>query len=223
MTRLRLRSGAPVCEMTGWLGWKPDTVIQVGIGMNHGETEVFRDPEYWGDTFRLIGVEPNPRLIEMARDNYPGEVLPYAIGSEPGEATLFFRSGHKDGGSLHPYKTGDQNEVVVPVRTLDGLFTEPESMGDILLWLDCEGNELPAMQGGEKLIKNVDVMNVEMTSDPLHDGWCDMMETHRWLVDHGFKRQSVHTSRSYNGQVDAIYVREHLFNPKHCSCPCSFM
>ncbi len=86
--------------------------------------------------------------------------------------------------------------------------------------LDCEGSELKALQGAEKFIEGVEVVNLEMTSNPANEGWADPVETHQWLLRHDFLRQTIHTNRSRGGQYDAIYVRTHLHQMRFCSCPC---
>ena len=169
-------------------------------------------------------MEPHPHIAKGLHGNYPGPLHVYAIGNRKGQATLQCRPNHKDGASLYPFHTKpDENllSYTVECRALDDLFPDPSKYGDErLLWIDCEGSEMEVLKGGESFIETTDVVNIEMTTKPTGDGWGTPVEIHRWLKEHGFCRQWVHTQRSSAGQVDAIYVRPRLFKPEYCCCPC---
>ena len=219
ISKLLRRSGVAVVGVSDLLGWHPDIIVQVGVGRYCQEVNVMR--ETWpGVSF--IGFEPHPETVKGLRDSYPGELHECAIADKPGRRKLFFRPRHKDGSSLFPHPT-DQGkslcEVDVIVSTLDGACCLPRGCGQILLWLDCEGSELRALQGGEEFVEKVGIINLEMTGNPPNPEWGDHVETHNWLMGHGFLRQTIHTNRSTRGQYDAIYVRPSIFRPELCCCP----
>jgi len=216
------RSGYAVFTMMELLDWKPDAIVQVGIGNHHEEVELMQ--KAWSDA-KFIGFEPHPGMAKGLQKTYPGELYNLAVSNFNGVGTLHDKPRHSDGASLFEHKDcpGSKGHKVQIVY-LDSFFhTKPVPFGRIMLWVDCEGSELDALQGGQDFIRHVDVINIELTSDPPGKGWCDMMTTHRWLVDHGFRRQSSHSQRSSAGQSDCIYVRKSLWNPKYCSCPVSFI
>ena len=218
-SKLLRRSGTAICKVCGLIEWEPDCIVQVGIGGYHQEVDVMQ--EVWPNA-KLIGFEAHPDIAKAVKDSYPGIVRECAISDKIGTASLFFRPRHKDGSSLFrlPDNKG-QREIKVVVHTLDELFIQPECYGDhILLWLDCEGGEFHALLGGRKFVDSVEVINIEMTANPGNPEWGDHVETHYWLMDHGFKRLTIHTNRSPDGQYDAIYVRKHLFRPEYCAWPC---
>jgi len=217
------RSGIAVGQVVEALRWRADVVYQVGVGHYHKETEVLG--EEWPGV-KFVGCEPHPQTYKDMRtkghsDEYPGECHNVAVGDKVGETILYHKKRHKDGASLFLHHSRDENyqEHKVQITTLDALFPEPVPCRN-LLWLDCEGNELAVLHGGEKFVESVDVVNVELASNPPCEGWCSPVDVHLWLVDHGFYRQWVHTQRIWAGQVDAVYVRKRLFKPQYCCCPC---
>jgi len=215
---LARRSGIAICLITELIEWIPDSVYQVGVGQNHAETEVFL--ESWPQV-HLVGCEPHPTIVQQLVADYPGEVIPTAMGDTEGVIQLYSKRSHKDGSSVHFMPEADNCELIdVPITTLDLLFPTGPEWKPCLLWLDCEGNELAVLHGGERFVEQVDVINVELTHKPPGPGWCSAVDVHDWILSHGFKRQWVHTQRSHAGQVDAIYVRPHLFRPEYCCCPC---
>jgi FkbM family methyltransferase len=219
--RLFDRSGIAVGQICTLLGWRPDVVYHIGIGRWYNEVKILS--EEWPGV-KFIGVEPLPFLWEKTKkEGYPGPLHQVAISNFDGKATLYSKDAHKDGSSLFPHKSRKDKdryrEVEVEVRTLDSLFGQLNGQ-QTLLWLDIEGSELQGLQGGEKFIRGVQVINLEMTANPDGIGWSSPYEVNKWLMEHGFKKQWTHTNRTSMGQYDAIYVRPHLFKPEYCCCPC---
>jgi len=227
--KILARSGVAVCLVAEWLKWKPSTIIQVGIGVKHKEADIMKHA--WPEA-ELIGFEPHPDILKGLKKKgkeYPGILFETALSSFSGKAQLHSRIHSKDGASLYPHILREGLEpkdrlrqFTVDVSTLDGVFdlTVRGLKGSALLWMDCEGSELEVLKGGEETLERVEVVNVETTSKPLGYGWCSPLEVHEWLTERGFFRQWLHTMRSVHGQVDVIYVREHLFKPEFCCCPC---
>jgi FkbM family methyltransferase len=195
------------------LNWRADVIYQVGIGNEFQEVDVLKS-EWPGVLF--IGCEPCPSLIAGLRKSYPGDLYAVAISNVIGTRSFYTRRRHANGSSL--YAQDNSDECVVPVETLDHLFGKPK--GDhVLLWLDCEGSELDALDGAVQFMAGVEVVNVEMTANPVNPDWCSPLEVHNSLTFSGFVRQWIHTQRITSGQYDAIYVRPHLFKPEYCCDP----
>jgi len=213
--KLQRRSGVAVVLVAELIDWKPDLVVQVGIG--HFWKEVVVMQEAW-PSVRFVGFEPHPILLKNdIRDKYPGLIYEVALGEEEGEQILWYNSRFKEGASLFPGGGVDQS-AMVPVRRMDDMLA-PEVFGNVLYWIDCEGSELSALKGSTEFLKEVDVVNVELTGNPPRPGWPSPVEVNRWLLDHGFVSQYIHTHRSSSGQNDMVYVKPHLFRPEFCSCP----
>lgn len=214
------RSGVAVCLILELLKWRPKHVIQVGVGCNHKELEVMQ--EAWGQCgtdWTLDGFEPNPSIIEAIRNEYPGTLYQMAISDRAGTSTLYYRKHHKDGSSLFPLEGETVLTAEVPLVTLEGFYVTPPQQS--LLWLDCEGSEVAALRGGQRVLQHCMAVNVEMTSSPNHAGPSNTEEVHQLLREAGFFRQWVHTSRVSAGQSDCLYLRRELFSPELCCCPCS--
>ncbi len=207
------RSGIGVAFIAEALGWRADSVYQVGIGDRHEEVGVLK--KAWPGV-KFIGCEP--RSINGKQDY--DEFHQLAISNYVGKAWFNIKSGHKDGSSLYPIpKHEDCKQIEISVATLDHLFPSPGT-GRILLWLDCEGSELAALQGGKQFIKSVDLVNVEHTAGvKTPDDKFQSVEIYHWLIERGFWLQNNHTHRLQEGQCDYVYCRERLFKPELCCSP----
>jgi len=212
------RSGISVGLEADRLGWRPEMIIQVGIGFTHEETNVLT--KEWPDC-KWIGFEPHPHIVKKI--HYPGLIHEVAIGRKVGMCTLHIKRRHADGSSTLPFGEDIQilKKLEVTQTTLDRILDINNLPDGILLWLDCEGSELDALIGAEKLMKSgkVKMLNVEMTPNKPAESWPDPSEVHRVISNYGFYRQWVHTLR--DGQYDAIYACRDVFNPTYCSCPYS--
>jgi len=217
-SKLLRRSGVSVGLEADRLGWRPDLIIQVGIGYNHEEVAVLTME--WPDC-QWIGFEPHPDIAQAS--NYPGRIYEMAIGSSVDKANLYIKHRHADGSSILPFEGDTRLRKTVEVfqTTIDHALKDVELPDNVLLWLDCEGSELTALVGAKKLMKSsrIKMVNVEMTPNKPSPNWPDPTQVHRRLSAYGFYRQWVHTLRS--GQYDAIYACRELFNPIYCSCPYS--
>jgi FkbM family methyltransferase len=215
------RSGVAVCLVAELLEWRPDTILQIGVGLHHEECEAFK--EAWPKV-KLVGCDPEPGIAKNLRKIYPGEFHEVGMGQYVHNNILHSEPKHKDGATLFIPSEGSEKCQTYEVRidTIDSYFGKMKQWwGEVLLWLDCEGSEMNALMGGKEFIeREVKVVNVEMTAKPRGVGWGTPFEIHNWLKDSGFKRQWVHTQRSCRGQYDAIYVRPELFLACYSCCPC---
>ena len=213
--RLLRRSGIAVALIAELIEWKPDFVMQVGVGHFWKEVEVMQ--EAWPGV-KFVGFEPHPVLLEKdVRGKYPGLLYEVALGEEEGKRELWYNNAFMEGASLFP-GDGAGECVTIPVCRMDDMFA---LLGNdrILYWIDCEGSELSVLKGSVEFLKGVDVINIELTGNPPRPGWPSPVEVNRWLLDHGFVSQYIHTHRSSSGQNDMVYVKPHLFRPEFCSCP----
>ena len=216
-SRFMARSGIAVGLIADLLEWKPDLIIQVGVGLVHKEVEVLH--QEWPEC-EWIGFEAHPDIASKVNKEYPGSLFPIAVTDVPGSTTLYTPSRHKDGSSLWSVQD-DCKPIEVSASNLDSLVSRKklDESKEVLLWLDCEGGELNALKGSEEIIGRVNVINVEMTALPPSTGWCKPHDLHRWLRDHRFIRQWTHTQRSTSGQYDAIYVRESMYRQEYSNDP----
>ncbi len=211
------RSGISVGLVAETIGWRADSMYQVGVGTYWQEIDVIA--KAWPG-IKFHACEAHPEIHESLKGKWPGELHWKAISNRVGKAAIYVKRRHAEGASLFCPLRDVENilRYDVPVTTLDRLWPNPEGK-HILLWLDCEGSELNALQGGERFVERVEVVNVELSANPPSPSWCKPREVHEWLAARGFRRQWVHTERVGSGQVDAIYVREKLFKPQFCCDP----
>lgn len=217
--KVNRRSGNSVVEFLTVLDWEPKSVYMVGVGLHHEEVDVMR--ETWGREFCLYAFEPNPSLYKEVSKTFPGRIRDFAISNYQGVGCLHSKDRWRDGSSLFPKSVNPEQyqEILVEVTTLDHLRCIMPADPPGLLWLDCEGSELHALEGGEEFIEErIQVINIEQTGRPRGDDWPSPFETHRWLREHGFLQAWTHTNRICIGQFDSIYVKAEIFDPSMCSC-----
>ena len=215
-SRLLRRSGIAVALIAELIEWEPDLVVQVGIGHFWKEVEVMQ--EAW-PRVKFVGFEPHPDIFLEANKTYPGELVCCALGEKPENRQLWYVDAFREGASLYSGK-GIERSVEVQVIRMDGTSVAFTSYGKkILYWIDCEGSELSVLKGSVEFLNKVDVINIELTGNPPRPGWPSPVGVNRWLLDHGFVSQYIHTHRCSSGQNDMVYVKPHLFRPEFCSCP----
>lgn len=217
-SKIKRRSGIAVAQFCEQMGWQPDWVFHVGIGMNHEEIAVFQ--EQWPDV-GFAGCEPHPDIVKSIQGRYPGEIFQVAIRDTNGRRTLHTKSRHKDGSSISPHSNRNlrnkYDQIPVDVIKLDDI--KGQFGKKMLLWLDCEGSEYAALCGGWEFVRNVEVINVEMSCRPFGDGWCSPADVHRILGKMGFAVAWTHTNRIHARQFDAIYVRREMLRADLCMFP----
>lgn len=222
-SKIKRRSGTAFTSYMKLIDFTPNFVIMAGVGVNCEEIDVMR--EEWGDRFELYGFEPSKSSFDTLKKNFPGLLHNDAVWNENCVKRLHVKPGWKDGSSLFESKDEEdqrkRQQQVVQCIKLDTLFEKHMEDGDFesgALWLDCEGSELQALQGAEKLIECVDAINVEMTCLGRGVGWSKTNAVNDWLEEHGFIQMFIHTIRPPIGQFDAIYVRDRIYNPDLTHC-----
>lgn len=226
VSRMLRRSGIGLVSLTEFLEWEADSIYQVGVGIHAEDIAVML--EVWNNhEIYVEGVEPNPESLANLKRNqaFPGKLHEMALSNYNGKTMLYYNQRHKDGSSVYkPYTFGNipnrDKAVEVDVIRMDDLWPMGPKGNHPLLWIDVEGHELAVLEGGERFIESVEMVNVEVTSKARGEGWADPVKVHEWLKDHGFYRQWHHTQRANVGQVDAVYVRPWMFKMKYCCCPC---
>jgi len=107
---------------------------------------------------RLFCFEPVPEYRAHLEENIEAsgftnvEVIPAAVGKEPGKATL-----HIDGGGTSIVPKEGKPTVTAEVVCLDDFFAGRGISRLDLIGMDCEGSELFVLQGAERLLTTNDV------------------------------------------------------------------
>jgi len=213
LPRIARRSSNALIDYMKLIDWTPTRICMVGVGVRSEEPQAFL--EAWPQAM-LIGLEPNPDTFTTIDESFPGVLLPAAASDKSGWAVLHSKTNWKDGSTVFPFEDASHRHQVQTVR-LDHIVTIHEQ-DKFLLWLDCEGSELLALQGAHHILEDVQVINVEMTGKPRIPGWCSPKDVHNLLLCHGFTQCWVHTIRPPIAQFDAIYVRNDLVQEQFSSC-----
>jgi FkbM family methyltransferase len=109
----------------------------------------------------VLSFEPSPRECGRLKNNLLWnwcsnvELLPCALGEEPGETDLFLADGSQDWcNSLRPpLVDGPTRAVRVSVRRLDTVLVERKISKVDFIKLDVEGAELPVLYGAVRLLQ----------------------------------------------------------------------
>lgn len=129
------------------------------VGANVG-VYVLQFAHWSGKTGRVIAFEPNPGALEILNKHvkmnalaHRVDVVPSAVSSSNGEATLFAfgADGMSRLGAPNNELAGKTQPVQVPVTTLDH-YCAANRIAPDWLFIDIEGFEIAALQGARELI-----------------------------------------------------------------------
>jgi FkbM family methyltransferase len=211
------------CEQVRKLGWRPQTVIDVGAAAGDFTREchkIFPDARY-------LLVEPlqeRQALLEATTAQVPNSAYALvAAGAADGFTTLHV---HNDlyGSSIYREAEGallDGLERRVPVRSLDDLCRESGLPGPYLLKLDVQGGELDALSGASGILAQTDYVILEATLFQVFLGGPQLHDVVAFMRERGFVVYDVLGClyRPLDGalsQVDLAFVQEAgLFRQDH--------
>ena len=161
----RFNEMADALELLRAGGYRPRAILDAGANVGDWARmalRVFPDAA-------LHVIEPQvacrPSLERLARERVSTTLHPIAL-SEPGRTRLSFGGGAAEGGTGVHVLTASEAGVVVELdceaTTLDALFAGCVAHTDrVLLKLDLEGHEIPALRGASQLLHAVEVIIVE--------------------------------------------------------------
>lgn len=143
------------------------------------------------------------------------QTIEAAIGARSG--TLTFNVSHDlYNSSFQDDRTGVQKQIEVPVIPLDSLLERPDLEGRIWVKLDLQFAEHLALEGGQALMKHVDVCFIELSLWKQVPDSCDLREMIDRFTQMGFRIydecggwRNHTTGRLF--QMDLVFMREDLF------------
>lgn len=158
--RRTIRNAEASCDAILNDGGDPEAVVMVGIGSGV-EAKVFMSR--FKDA-ALYGVEAHPVFASNAQslmDVTCAAIVPHSEGQSTVE--FYLRNGRSMASSLHTRGSSADRKIEVPAITLDQFFEDKQLFGKrVWLYMDCEGCELGAMQGGEKAMTTVEWIHTEV-------------------------------------------------------------
>jgi FkbM family methyltransferase len=212
-------------KLAGRDTWMADLGIRtvLDVGANEGETALEWHRKL--PSARVVSLEPLPDSYAKMRTNMAGhegwwQGLNVAAGAENGQQTIH-RSGYALSSSLlpmaelhktnYPY-TAAITEQTIEVRRLDEVTSELGVSGPILLKLDVQGYELPALQGARNTLLQCGAAIIESSFGELYEGQKMFEDVYAFMLEAGFRYAGSGGQRNspLNGrplQQDAVYLR----------------
>jgi FkbM family methyltransferase len=208
--RMHLSMAEALQHLSG-TGFRPDTVIDVGVG--NGTFDLYA--AFPDATFLLI--EPlkefRPALESIAQ-RYRASFVVAAAGREPGGTEIFVHR-HLEGSSILRER-GEQTGIVsreIPMVTIDDLCEERGLGGPSLIKVDVQGGELEVLAGAEGTLSTAEVVILEVSLFQFMQDGPEFHDVVSSMKDRGFVAYDLfggHT-RPLDGalaQVDIVFVKE---------------
>jgi FkbM family methyltransferase len=172
--------------------------IVLDIGAHVGQyPRALRAGGYAG---RIVSFEPlgsaYAELERATEDDPEWESRELALGNDAGRATIIV-SGNSVSSSLLPMtakhvesapgsdEIGRENVAVARLDEVADGFILPDDR--VALKLDTQGYELEVLQGGERTLSHVHVIEIELSLVELYEGQPLFVEVWRFLSDRGFQ------------------------------------
>lgn len=194
------------------------------IGANEGQYAAsFRDFGFQGN---IISFEPldGPFSILKARaeNDEKWEVENTAVGNEDGEVVIHV-AGNSESSSILPIlslhvdahpPSAYKAEQKTRLAKIDNVCSHLNSSSNRLaMKLDVQGYELQALEGAMEILKQVYVIDIELSLDSLYDGQAGLVDIVKFLESEGFTPVSFENGFTdpRNGhalQVDAVFIRK---------------
>lgn len=185
----------------------------IDVGANFG-LHTIRAVHIVGATDRVIAIEPSPAALKRLRlhllmnDIANVEVVPTAVGSHEGQATLHIDPMHLGTASLRE-AIGLAQEVTVPVGTLDSIVSPQDDSRRALVKIDVEGLELDVVAGASGwLERNETAFVVEVTPEWIESGGRDSRDLFELFRARGYQAFLIGRSRRYGTKIQFTCVRE---------------
>lgn len=172
-------------------------VVVVDVGCRWGFADEFVKNS---SDFLIFGFDPDAEECKRLNDSYNSayiSAVPIGLSSTAGEKVLYLTK-EPACSSLYkpdPYLTTNYpafhcevevGQTVIETTTLDQ-WANDNNIGYIdYLKIDTQGSELDILKGGEKILKTVRSLQVEVEFNPMYIGQCLFHEIDAYLRQHGF-------------------------------------
>ena len=194
------------------------------IGANTGQYGVYM--RKYGYKHKIISFEPlqkafNQLQINASKDSQ-WETYNYALGDENAKATINVANNSSSSSILDMLPKHLENaphskyvsQEEIEIKTLDSQFDKLYKKGDkLMLKIDTQGYEKLVIDGAGKSLKNVQIIQLEMSIIPLYKDEMLFDDMIQYLKQRNFELYSLENgfSDAENGrllQVDGIFVKK---------------
>lgn len=154
---------------------KPNTLYDIGVGHQpHNEAIAFQ--QLWPD-IDIIGLEPDLKVFCDRVNEYVGTLYPWGLWKENAICEFSVSNYHGWSSLLKPreewiknadFKLDFKQKTLISCVTLDNLDKMLGCPEDIFLWMDIEGAELGALEGGGETLASgrIKWIDVEISHKP---------------------------------------------------------
>lgn len=223
---IRNRRGSTRTSLEGALhqirkvGFVPQTAIDVGVA--YGTFELY---ETFPEAYQLL-VEPLQEYEGVLKEigaKFRGSYVIAAASDKAGSVTLNVHPDLPGSSILHQSEGAHADGVPreVPTVTLDHLALEKKLSGPYLLKADVQGAELQVLSGAPKILKETEVVILEVSLLQGYKGVPQFYEVVSYLKERGFVVYDIFGGhiRPLDGalaQIDLAFVKEDgLFRRDH--------
>lgn len=198
-------------------GIRPKGVVHVGAHKGDEITSYLS----WGVS-QVVFIEANPDLAAGLRHRFADKpyvtVIEAAASDKEGSAT-FNITNMDQSSSLLPLKEHSRlypkikvaRSIQVRTAPIDDLLNQSgvDFAGLDFVAMDIQGAELMALQGADRLLKQIKALQIEVNYEQLYEGCALIPDLDEFLNEYGFIR--VYTLTPYSDTWgDALYVRRPL-------------
>ena len=184
----------------------------IHIGAHYGEEIVDYINEGIQNVILFEPLSDNFDILHENSQNLNANIEAYqvALGSEPGEATMYVSDNEKQSSSIlkpkvhlshHPDVKFPSKEKV-EVHLLD----EYDCHNYNFLNMDVQGYELEVLKGGSETLKNIDYVYCEVNRDEVYENNAYIEELDEYLANYNMSR--VETVWSGGIWGDALYIKQ---------------
>lgn len=188
----------------------------IDVGSNKGQFSIlFRKYFY---NAKIYSFEPQTDQIEIQKKILGFKNISYSqlgISNFKGNKK-FYITKRKDSSSVHKPKNNEieiydvQRVDNIKMTTLDNFFKNKKFKTPVVLKLDIQGHEFEALNGSQKILKNIDYIIIELSYQKKYSNQIDYKIINKFLLKNSFKQIYTTNKTFYKNkifQVDALYKK----------------
>ena len=161
-----MRDSATFFKHLEIVGWKPETVIDVGVA--NGTPALYQP---FPDAYYILidAVAEYEQTMQNLLGTLKGEYHLTAVSDAPGELEMMVQEPFYISSLTYDKNTLRQEKRrMVPVTTIDEIFAQAPRAEPVLLKTDCQGHDLQVIHGAVQSLPHIDVVICEL---PVYGPW----------------------------------------------------